>query len=901
MKRLLSGISLTAAATLALSGVVLTAPAPANAAAPPEYSFVFDSPSGTDWKVPSGVSEVVVGLRGGSGGAGQHGTGGRGADFAVSVPVTTGDTLTVYVGKNASGKSDERDGGAGFIAGGTGGKGSLVGANGGGGGGAAALKLNGELVAVAGGGGGGGGETYVPNTKGGGTLIPGGKAGGNYVSGTNFRMTDPGTGGGSAPGAVGANGIDDSRFGQYHKPGEKGGTAGFMTAGGGGGAGGAGWPASGTGGGGGRVFQHYSGGSGGGAGMSWVTGAVAGLRIDTGATRPEDMHDYQGPLADTGTAKIFIPVTTTTSIVAPQQVEVGQPFSLRVLSAATRTPNTPLDGWVGLYQGGARIDSRSVSGDSTFTIQGLPAGSYEFRADFSPSVNQRDFREASTKSTGTVVVEVVDPTPGPTPEPDDVESATSIELLSTPSAYGSTAWLQTFVALTGADEAATARMAVIPVAFDVDGSEVATGTLFPAGDGRFWSQTRLTTQIPAGTHSVVARFPGSDAEDPTVATLLPSESEPLTLTLERAATTTAITAAPSAIRAFDTFDVTAQVQSGVAGFDGNAVLLADGMPLMYADLDAAGNVLFSGVTAPPGTAELTVAYLGDTAGNYAVSSSAAHPIAVTAIATVTALEASKSETRGDESVVFTATVQNTDPEAGEDPRGQLELYVDGEREVTTASGGEEDPESGDGETKFEVELAGLTLGEHRVTARFVAAPGFAESESEEVELRVRGVETRVTVDAERLRATPQKPASAGVTVELAEGASARAMDRGSEGAGVEGYLQAFVDEKPLGEPVSVTGGRAQLQLAGLEVGTHRVELRFMPAAQHLLKSSATVSVEVLADADGGGNGAGPGGTPGGAKPLVRTGSSAPNPLALGTLLLTGAALTTLGLTRRRRG
>ena len=65
--------------------------------------------------------------------------------------------LTIYAGRHADGKKDGRDGGAGFVNGGTGGKGSLDGKNAGGGGGAAALKINGELIAVAGGGGGGGG------------------------------------------------------------------------------------------------------------------------------------------------------------------------------------------------------------------------------------------------------------------------------------------------------------------------------------------------------------------------------------------------------------------------------------------------------------------------------------------------------------------------------------------------------------------------------------------------------------------------------------------------------------------------------------------------------------------------------------------------------------------------
>ena len=52
------------------------------------------------------------------------------ADFAVEIPVSGGDKLTVFPGKPSPG----RKGGKGWINGGDGGTGSLSGANGGGGG-----------------------------------------------------------------------------------------------------------------------------------------------------------------------------------------------------------------------------------------------------------------------------------------------------------------------------------------------------------------------------------------------------------------------------------------------------------------------------------------------------------------------------------------------------------------------------------------------------------------------------------------------------------------------------------------------------------------------------------------------------------------------------------------------
>src|SRR5690606_7250527 len=148
-------------------------------------------------------------------------------------------------------------------------------------------------------------------------FVPGGKGGDNAGSsfdGRTITTYAPTAGAGTTPGGVGGNGVDDSSFPRYKKSGAGGGTASTSTSGGGGGGGGGGWPASGTGGGGGRKFLGYSAGSGGGAGLSWVTDAVPGVRIDRDARRPEDMHDYFGPLAETGTVRIMIPMRSTTTV-----------------------------------------------------------------------------------------------------------------------------------------------------------------------------------------------------------------------------------------------------------------------------------------------------------------------------------------------------------------------------------------------------------------------------------------------------------------------------------------------------------------------------------------------------------------------------------------------------------
>jgi|GEM_PF-1245257 len=940
------------AAALALGGLTLS---PGNAslasAAEPENSslvgqeFVFTSPSGSNWTVPAGVSVVVVGLRGGTGGGTWGANGGRGADFAVRVPVKTGDVLTVYAGQHATGKNDKRDGGKGFINGGTGGKGSLSGSHGGGGGGAGAVKLNGELIAVAAGGGGGGGYSGKPNIgikdlttafeaaggykglnkpEGSFTHISGGEGAALYRGGVSGATA----GQGSTPGAIGENGKDQPSFAGYRKSGTGGGNAGYFTGGGGGGGGGGGWPASGTGGGGGRKFQHYAGGSGGGAGMNWVKSGVPGLQIDSDAQRPEDMHDYFGPLAAPGTAKIFVPVTTTIKANAPIKVQLGQDLPLRVRTADTRVPNAPLRGSILITEGDWQMGKdtyrlfKTTSGDQTISVPTgtapktqLNVGTHTLTVSYWQSQydTSRDYQPTAS-ATVTFEVTAPEPTPDPatpgdatadddgTPEadptpvpptPDPVSTTTTIALASTPTHYGDIAVLTSKVTPSGASLSMFTSM----VAFEIDGAEQAAIVIIPnITEGYFFFS--LPTQLPVGTHLVRAKYPGTSGEGASDGGSLPSASNTLEIVIERAPTTTAITSAPSEVTAFEPFDVEATVnQTGIgSGFDGSAVLLADGTPLMYVDLVAvagasagAGTATFEGVVAPPGTTELTVAYLGDSAGNFALSTSPARAITVTDVATQTTLEQSRSVTRADQSVTFTATVTNMDPAHAEDPRGELEILFDGEVVLSTPTGLDDDPEFGDGEARFEIEGSGFTLGQHEVQARFVPAPGFAGSQSTEGEttLQVLGIDTVLTPAHTQLSGTPSRPATVRVSATIAEDAlelATRTAAPAAEGDPVDGYVQAFVGDEPLGEPFGVENGQADIVLAGLGVGAHEVELRFVAFEPFTLRSAATVHVVVTADA-----------TTNPGTGLSRTGGDDPAPLMLGAaaLLVLGASVIAL--------
>lgn len=915
-----------AAAAIALTGIVLQQPSPAQAddAVVPGQQWVFDSPSGTDWTVPAGVDVVLVGLRGGAGGNGDIRTFGSGSEFAVRVPVKAGDVLKVYAGKSATGKGDYRIGGAGFINGGNGGKGTITGGPGGGGGGASAVKLNGELIAVAGGGGGGGGYTGKPNIgikdlftafeaaggyksttapSGSFTHVVGGEAGSNWRGGSTFNASSPKAGGGSTPGAVGENGKDDSKFAGYHKSGVNGGAASFMTGGGGGGAGGGGWPSSGTGGGGGRKFQHYSGGSGGGAGMSWVKSGVPGLELDTAASRPEDMHTYFGPLADSDTVKIFIPIVTVTKASAPAQVYSDQSVPVRVLSANALTPNTPLKGYVIIYDGNRRVAGMSTNGDQTVMVSGLTPGTHTLRAEFTILENH-SARDYLPRSSDSVTVEILEPVPVPEPDPVDVETNTSVEMLNDDVEYGGLAEFSATVILEDDEDQPGSGIDLSgqTVEFVVDGTPVGTVWLSDAGEGTYETSTLWVGGLGVGTHQLIARFSGMSAHHPALPDALASESEPVEFTIERAQTRTEITSAPASVVSFVPVDVSARVLADVDGFDGSAALLADGAPIAYADLDASGEVTFASQVIPWGTAELSVAYLGDTAASFAVSSSDPSPIEVTGVETTTTLSLSSDSVRADGTVAMSATVLNVDSSIDNDPSGQIEILFDGEVVYSVPAGLDVDPEVDDGEARYELDATGLLLGTHQVTARFVPAPGFLESSSAETELLVTGIETTLVPSETELNSSEASPASVELHASIADSVERLSRSVGAEaGDPVDGYVQAYLGDEPFGDIIGITDGEGSLSFAGLPVGKHAVELRFVPGEQGMLKSSATVQVTVTSESGSGAGGDGSGnGSNSATGSLSNTGGTGPLPVVIGGAMLLLAAVTVLLIARRRK-
>lgn len=389
------------------------------------------------------------------------------------------------------------------------------------------------------------------------------------------------------------------------------------------------------------------------------------------------------------------------------------------------------------------------------------------------------------------------------------------------------------------------------VSFELDGVVVGQSPLIYFGSGKYGTLIPLVLTPAAGSHELVARFAGT-------ADALASASDPTAFSVAQISTQTQITSAPASATIDALIDVSARVSAehqgpDPDGLDGAAVLLANGSPLMTLDLAADGSVVFDDVVVPWGTTNLSVAYLGDSRGNYANSSSPFSTFTGDVLETATTLALSAPQIRADGAVALTATVQSADGTTV--PRGAVEFLVDEGIVHTGQLGTDAETAPGTAIAVFTLNPAELMLGAHELTARFVPGDGFADSASVPAALRILGVETALTPHAIELRGTPTRPAQVDVTAQIVDAGSGEdgIGNGGSENrsdAPIDlpaGTVQAYVGVQPLGDPVSLEEGTGTVVLAGLPVGAHEVELRFTPGSPQLLRSAATVVVTVTAD------------------------------------------------------
>ncbi len=435
-----------------------------------------------------------------------------------------------------------------------------------------------------------------------------------------------------------------------------------------------------------------------------------------------------------------------------------------------------------------------------------------------------------------------------------VESTTTLNMFATPTKYGDLAILGATVTLAG-----PANLSSKPIHFELDGQQIGSTVLIYTGGGKFSTLIPLTYFPAAGTHTLVARFDGTN--DDSTGFALPSASQPLEFSVAQAPTDTNVTEAPSVLTAVEPVEVSAGVTSPVIGLTGEVSLYADSTPIAHAGLRPDGTVKFTEVTVPWGTTSLHAAFVGDAAGNFAASTSPALQVTVAAVDTTTTANLSVPESRADETTRVSAVVRNSDPVRLVDPRGDVQLLIDGAVAQTVTVGTSVADADGTSEASFEINGTDLEVGEHTVEARFVPEPGFAPSGSEQLQLQILGIETSLVASTAKTDFAPTEAILVSVTASTTgasgESGETRSRDENGDalppgGSPVDGTVQAFVNDQPHGDPFAVTDGVGQAALPALHAGSHEIELRLTPSGHGQLASSTTLQITVtVPDEDGG--------------------------------------------------
>ncbi|WP_017792192.1 hypothetical protein [Leucobacter salsicius] len=452
----------------------------------------------------------------------------------------------------------------------------------------------------------------------------------------------------------------------------------------------------------------------------------------------------------------------------------------------------------------------------------------------------------------------------PLAAPAQVNSTTTMNPVLVPGQFGSPFLATATVELDG-----PSNLSGQIVELWLNGELAVSSPLLYIGSGKF-SGVLITQNTPsAGDYKAVVKFPGFASSDPGMAGALSSESAPFEFTVAPRPSTTTVTSAPTAENAFAPIDVSASVSAPGFAITGSAALMVDDLEIATAPLQASPQpfadspVEFSGVRLPGTGGTLWVKYLGSDDGNFAPSASARGAIVIHPIDTSVDVALSSAQVRADATSSLEITVTNETLRSSQDPVGGVEVLVDGDVIVTMAQAQDEDPRAGNGVARFSIPLAGaeLGLGTHDIIVNFLPEPGFKASSSETAPLTVVGIPTVLTTVASTVTGTPAHPPVVSVQATVGAGNDAAApanaaglqapvqADSPASNAAVAGYLEAFVGTESLGDAVPLVDGTADVQLAGLAVGSHEVELQFTPVGDsNALGASTSVTAVVSADA-----------------------------------------------------
>ncbi|GAA2526806.1 hypothetical protein GCM10010407_16160 [Rarobacter incanus] len=510
-------------------------------------------------------------------------------------------------------------------------------------------------------------------------------------------------------------------------------------------------------------------------GTATVSGGVASISVTAPATSAS--KEYKATYSGDATYK---GATTTVSIAI---TSVAATVSLTA-SAATATPvsgptltatlTAGATGTVEFFAGSDSLGKVQISNDkATLPLSGLPVGSHVIKAVYSGD----SALGGADSNTVTIISEL---------------AASSVEI--TTSATDATV-LETVTLTANLTGPSTGTVEFYDADTKIGSASATSGVAsFEAGPG-----------LSVGEHSFSARFVENES-------YRGATSPAKVVTVDKAASATELSAAPTTTDTLGTVVLTATVTDGATGsvefFDGDSLLGSQAI-----DEDTATAALnVTGLAA--GKRMLTAVYAGD--ATYKASTSDAVEVQVSKVAATLSLA---SDVEGRAAIAeshLTATVP-----AG--ATGDVEFF-DGSESLGTAS-------IVNGTANLTV--GALTAGDHSFTAKFAGDERFGAAESDAVAVAVVASTTSVTLTSSASAITTA--GSLDLTATLADNAT--------------GTVEFFDGTRSLGT-AAIAGGAATIKQAGLSAGAHSFTAKYSGDQYYAPASSQPAAVEVTQAPDG---------------------------------------------------
>ena len=315
------------------------------------------------------------------------------------------------------------------------------------------------------------------------------------------------------------------------------------------------------------------------------------------------------------------------------------------------------------------------------------------------------------------------------------------------------------------------------------------------------SATFSTSSLAAGSHPLSASYSGDRAWSPASATT--------TLTVNQAATSTALTAAPNPSTFGQNVTLTATVTSP-CGASGNVTFL-DGANLLASAALSNGSATLVTTALPAGTRSLTARYAGD--ANNAASASSAVTQVVNKVATSTVLASSLNPSVPSQAVTLTARVT---------PAGATGSvnFTDGPVSLGSAA-------LSNGTATLTTSFA--TAGTHTLSASYTGDPNYAASLSPAVSQLVAAAQSSITT----LTVNPTT-AALGQTVTLTAAVTP---------ASAAGTV-TFLDGATTLSTQNLSGGSASYTTSSLAAGSHSLTASYNGSSAVAASVSAAVTLTI---------------------------------------------------------